>query len=412
MQVILRRIWQLRQPALALSVSLVVFAAIFAAACTNDQDTPAAEAPQSTAASAVPTTAPQPNLAAQAPTSVPSAAEPVAAAAANIAVPSKPSAPSIQVVTSTNFVADWARVVGGDTVEVYGLLRPGADPHTFVPGARDVAKVEEADVVLTVGIGLEADWLHDLIHNARADESVVVELGESVDPIEFSGPDLHGHGEEHEDDHSMESAEHKEEEGESHKVELVGFTGDTEDEHEAHDHGALDPHFWFDPLRVKIAVFEIATQYSVLDPENATAYFQNASEYGDQLDELHSWIKVHVENVPQERRELVTSHDSLSYLAKAYGFEVVGLVIPSLATHVEPSAEHIADLIEVIREHEVPAVFGETTVSEKLAQAIARETGAELVQLYSGSLGVEGSSADTYLGMVRTNVERIVEALK
>ena len=90
---------------------------------------------------------------------------------------------------------------------------------------------------------------------------------------------------------------------------------------------------------------------------------------------------------PPERRLLVTSHDSLSYFAAAYGFEVVGLVIPSLATHVEPSAEHIAELIEVVREHGVPAVFGETTVSERLAQAVAREAGAELVQLYSGLHG-------------------------
>jgi len=112
------------------------------------------------------------------------------------------------------------------------------------------------------------------------------------------------------------------------------------------------------------------------------------------------------------RRLLVTSHDSLSYFAVVYGFEVVGLVIPSLATHVEPSAEHIADVVEEVREHDIPAVFGETTVSEKLAQTIASETGAELVRLYSGSLGPEGSGADTYLGMVRTNVERIVEALK
>ena len=187
---------------------------------------------------------------------------------------------------------------------------------------------------------------------------------------------------------------------------------DEHDEHEGHDHGPLDPHFWFDPLRVKIAVDEIAIRLSALDPESASVYFQNASAYGEQLDELHHWIEEHVAAVPQERRLLVTSHDTLAYLAAAYGFEVVGLVIPSLATHVEPSAEHIAELIEVVREHEVPAVFGETTVSERLAQAVASETGAELVQLYSGSMGEPGSSGDTYLGMVRTNVERIVEALK
>ena len=163
---------------------------------------------------------------------------------------------------------------------------------------------------------------------------------------------------------------------------------------------------------MKIAVNEIAARLSAIDSESADVYSQNASEYGKKLDELHAWIQEQVSAVEPERRLLVTSHDSLSYFAEAYGFKVVGLVIPSLATHVEPSAEHIAEVVEVIREHDIPAVFGETTVSERLAQAIARETGAGLFRLYSGSLGIEGSGADTYLGMVRTNVERIVEALK
>jgi ABC-type Zn uptake system ZnuABC Zn-binding protein ZnuA len=163
---------------------------------------------------------------------------------------------------------------------------------------------------------------------------------------------------------------------------------------------------------VKAAVSEIATRFAALDPANAETYFQNAAEYAQELDELHAWTQEQVSMVPPERRLLVTSHDSLSYFASLYGFEVVGLVIPSLSTHVEPSAEHIAGLVDVIREHNVPALFGETTVSDKLAQAVARETGGSLVQLYSGSLGPEGSGADTYLGMARTNVERIVEALK
>ena len=193
----------------------------------------------------------------------------------------------------------------------------------------------------------------------------------------------------------------------------AGHDEHEEDEHgHGHDHGSLDPHFWFDPIRVKTAVNAIADRLSAIDPENASVYRQNAAEYGQELDELHAWIQEQVSAVAPDRRLLVTSHDAFSYFAGAYGFEVVGLVIPSLATHVEPSAEHVEGLVQVVREHGIPAVFGETTVSERLAQTIARETGAELVRLYSGSLGPEGSGADTYLGMVRTNVERIVEALK
>ena len=222
---------------------------------------------------------------------------------------------------------------------------------------------------------------------------------------EHADEDEHGHGradDEHadEDEHGHED-EHADEDEHGHM----------EDEH-GHDHGLYDPHFWFDPIRVKIAVNEIATRLSAIDPGNASVYFQNASEYGEQLDELHAWIQDQVGMVAPERRLLVTSHDSFAYFAELYGFEIVGLVIPSLSTHVEPSAEHIAELVDAIREHDVPALFGETTVSERLAQAVARETGTQLFRLYSGSLGPAGSGADTYLGMVRTNVEVIVGALK
>ena len=366
----------------ALAVGLVMLGAAFLVACSGDDDTPATQAPQPTA-TAAPT-------ATTAPTETPT------------------PAPPVRVVATTNFVADWARAVGGDRVEVFGLLPVGGDPHSFQPGARDVAKVAEADLVLTVGLGLEAEWLEDLVHNASADESKVVALGDFVDPLEFATADLHDdHGDEHmdeEDEHGHEEDEHGHEEDEDEH-------GHEEDEH-GHDHGPHDPHFWFDPIRVKVAVNEIATRLAAIDRENATFYFENAAKYWEQLDELHSWIQEQVGTVSPERRLLVTSHDSLSYFADLYGFEVVGLVIPSLATHVEPSAEHIAGLVEVVREHNVPALFGETTVSERLTRAVARETGANVVQLYSGSLGAEGSGADTYLGMFRTNVERIVEALK
>ena len=222
------------------------------------------------------------------------------------------------------------------------------------------------------------------------------------------------------DGHDLEIVNHWDVDGNPTKIAFVGIVGETEGhddhgghgDHHGHDHGTLDPHFWFDPIRVKTAVTVIAAHLSAIDPENRSFYLQNAADYGRELDELHAWTQEQVTAVAPENRLLVTSHDTFSYFAENYGFQVVGLVIPSLGTHVEPSAEHIAAVVDVVREHGVPAVFGETTVSERLARAVARETGAELVQLYTGSMGVEGSSGGTYLGMVRTNVERIVEALK
>ena len=367
------------------------------------------------------------------------------------------TSPSVSVVTTTNIMADWARNVGGDNVDVFSLVPVGADPHTFQPGAKDVAKVAEADLVLSVGLSLEGAWLKDLLENAARDTSAIVEMGEIVDPIEFA----QGHADEvdvleeishvvHEVEEGEISAEEgieelkellaegeEEEEGdhvgEEELPEMVleivakvddgqmaagdaieaieGLTTEGEDEHAGHGHGLEDPHFWFDPLRVKLVVNDIAARLSVLDPDRGETYSANASAYNARLDELHSWTEEQVGTVPEDRRLLVTSHDSFGYFANLYGFEVVGVVL-SVTTDVEPSAGDLADLVHEVKEYGVPAVFGETTVSERLANAVASESGVKLVRLYSGSLGPDGSGAATYLEMIRTNVGRIVEALK
>ena len=787
--------------ALPLVVGFVVFTVLFLGACANSQQDQAAVAPQAAVEPAITSASDQPaqltqatqatqqpRAATVAPPGTDAASAPQSGAVSVVKAATS-SGPPVQVVATTNFVGDWATVVGGDRAEVFALIPPGGDPHSFSPGGADVARVSDADVVFTVGLGLEAEWLHDLVHNAQADESAVVELGEVVDPLEFSGADPHGHGEEmghdehgheemtalqgkllvgdgetgalsiieldhgeveqdafdmgsragriyathsgrfafavssdtnmvhvidggtylephgdhfdlvnreaeligldlsgdrpahlyvgdewatvyydgsgdvllineHEleeegasyqpvwqyagphhgaavplahdlfaitpqhpnyasnpeeyrlpttveirdvsgnilysagdcpslhgdasnghvavfgcvggvfaveadhgefhhsfisapegspedfrittlwgaseadhflglgsavglylvepeegemeqlvaaeegntpiqatmsrdgelavvvmssgeirlydlhdgdviatnsdalttpvetgfwarphvamapgaifvtdsvggqvlqlDDHDLEEVDHWDVAGNPTKIAFVGIYGEPEgheeeghgeemghdDDGHGHDHGPLDPHFWFDPIRVKLAVNEIAFRMAIQDPANASFYDANATSYGAQLDELHAWIQEQVAMVPPERRLLITSHDTFTYLAEAYGFKIVGLVIPSLAPDVEPSAEHLAELIDVVRENNVPAVFGENTVSDRLAQAIARETGAELVQLYTGSMGGPGSGADTYLGMVRTNVELIVEALR
>ena len=293
-------------------------------------------------------------------------------------------APTLKVVTTTNIVADWVQNVGGDHVEVNSLLPVGGDPHTYQPGARDVARMVDADLVLTIGLNLEGNWLRELIENASADESRIITLGEAIDAIEFA--ETGGH-----------FGEEKEEADEE---------GEAED-----DHGPLDPHFWFDPSRVKIAVNDIAERLASLDPANADTYNANAAAYGEELDELHTWTVEQLSVLPNDDRILVTSHDSLSYFAVVYGFEVVGTVIPGGATEAEPSAELIAELSEVVEHEGVKAVFGESTVTERIARAIAEETGAEFVSLYSGSLGPQGSGAETQIGMIRTNVELIVNAL-
>jgi len=438
--------------------------------------------------------------------------------------------------------------VGGDRVEVFSLLPVGADPHSYQPGAQDVVAIAEADLVLSVGLGLEESWLHELVENAARDESAIVELTNVIDPIEFGAThaeeveiiealvhiahevedgeisaeeglkeiveaieaahehdhdedededheghdhdedededheghdhdedededheghdhdedededheghdhdededeDHEGHDHDEDEDEDHEGHDHDEDEDEDHEdhdhehgeermhlpemvLQLVAqvhagqldadaaieeihhLAEEGEDAHAGHGHGTYDPHFWFDPLRVKSAINDIAARLSVLDPDGRNVYTSNASAFNSELNELHFWIQEQVSVVEEDRRLLVTSHDSLGYFANLYDFEVVGVIL-STTTEVEPTPADLAELSHDIEDYGVPAIFGETTVSERLAKSIADESGAELVRLYSGSLGEEGSGAETYIGMFRTNVERIVSALK
>ena len=376
--------------------------------------------------------------------------------------------PQIQVVTTSIIVTDWVENVGGEHVDVFSLLPVGGDPHTFQPGARDVARIADADIVLSIGLGLEGGWLNDLLKNAAANPDSIVETGEIVEPIVETGEIVEpiefaeGHAEEVEllegISHVVDEVEEgeispkegleeikellaeggEEEEGDDHEGEeelpsmvleiitkvdggqmkgedaikaIEGLTSEGEDEHEGHGHGLEDPHYWFDPLRVKLVVNDIAARLSVLNPGRGDIFRANADAYNSKLDELHAWTEQQVSTVPEEDKLLVTSHDSYGYFANLYGFEIVGVVL-SGTTDVEPSAGDLADLVGEVKESGVQVVFGETTVSERLAIAVARESGAELVRLYSGSLGPKGSGAATYIEMMRTNVGRIVEGLK
>ena len=333
------------------------------------------------------------------PTAVPSAPESTPASAAGeartaaaqpaqrVSLPSE----TLTVVTTSNIVSDWVRAVGQNRVESFPLLPPNTDPHTYQPGARDITRIADADLIFSVGLSLEGVWLDELIENAARDHYAIVPLGEVVDPIDFVET-FNEHDEE--DEEGEEGMDHGDEE---------------EDEH---GHGELDPHFWFDPLRVKQAVNSIAAHLSTHDPDGQTLYRDNAAAYNEQLDDLHAWITQQVAALPENRRVLVTSHDSFQYFAKRYGFEVAGAIFP-VTTEAEPTAQDLADLIEVIEHEEVPAVFTETSHSERLARRVAEETGAVLIGgLYTGSLGTEGEEAGTYIELMRHNTTTIVEALK
>lgn len=297
----------------------------------------------------------------------------------------------LNVVATTTIIADVARNVGGDLVEVTALVPMDADVHAFQTTPNDAALIADADILLVSGAGLES-FLGDLIESVGSVQPVVVSNG--IEMLAFGEQVSHEH----------ESAEH------------IGVLGvdvecEHEEEHEAdeHEHGGCDPHVWTDPNNVKIWAANIAEAFAAADGVNAETYAANAAAYIEQLTALDTEVREILSSIPEDQRILVTNHEFLSYFVQAYDFEVVGVVISGGSTLSEPNPQELAQLIEVIRAEGVPAIFTEIAASDQLASIVAQETGIDVVTaLYSDSLS---DSAATYIDYVRANAQTIAQAL-
>jgi ABC-type Zn uptake system ZnuABC Zn-binding protein ZnuA len=262
----------------------------------------------------------------------------------------------LTAVATTTQVADLARQVGGERVEVQGLLSAGGDPHDYEPRPSDVAAVADAGVILRSG-GEVDEWLAEVIDNAGADAEPVV----LIDSVERLGD---------------------------------------------------DPHWWQDPRNALRAVEAIRAALTDADPDGRAAYAANAERASAELRRLDREIASCVERVPRDKRKVVTTHDSLGYFAERYGIEVVGSVIPSLSTHAQASAGDVDELVRQIRAEGVEAIFPESAVSPDIERAIARESGATVGDpLYADSLGPEGSAGETYAGALAADAEALVRGM-
>jgi manganese/iron transport system substrate-binding protein len=278
----------------------------------------------------------------------------------------------LKVIATTSIVADVVKNIGGDKIDLTTLLPVGTDPHGFDPAPADLAAVADAHVVFANGMGLE-DFLDEMIKNAGG-EAAVVQVSQGVEPRQLG-------------------------------------TGQEQEEEEHHHEGA-DPHTWTSPANAIVFVHNIEHALSALDPANAESYAANAEAYETELEALDAWVKTQIDTIPLENRELVTDHAAFGYYADRYGLEQVGAVIPSFSSAAEPSAKDLAELEAAITEYEVKAIFVGTSVNPSLSERVANDTGVKLVTLYTGSLGTEGSGAETYLDYIRYNTEAIAEALK
>jgi zinc/manganese transport system substrate-binding protein len=279
----------------------------------------------------------------------------------------------LYIVATTSI---WGDVVGnivGDDARVEVLIPTGADAHDFEPTSAQIASLQEADLVIANGLGLE-ETMKDTLDTALADGANIYEVAPHLDPLPFSG-DVHDDGEK----------------------------GD--------DHNGDDPHVWFDPSRVATATEVLAERLAEID--GSIDWRQRAGDYAAELVAADDEISQIVSAIDPQERKLVTNHEALGYFARRYDFEMIGVVLPGGSTLADPSSADLAELVEEIEHEEVPAIFAETSQPTRLAEAVAAEGGRDVsvVELFTESLGEAGSEADSLIGMLVTDARLIAEAL-
>jgi ABC-type Zn uptake system ZnuABC Zn-binding protein ZnuA len=266
-------------------------------------------------------------------------------------------------LTTSTILADIARNVAGDRLTGDSLLPIGSDPHSYQPTPQDTARISQAKVLIVNGADYE-HFLESLLENADGGRTVI----EASAGLRLRTDPQSGQG--------------------------------------------VDPHLWLDPNNVVGYVENIRAGLTQFDPDGAQAYQSNAGAYTAQLEELDTWIRAQVEQVPVERRVLVTDHEALGYFAERYGLKIIGTIVESFSSDASPSAQQMAGLIDQISRSKAPAIFLDASDSPALAQQIAAETGVKVVtDLHLESL-TDGAPAGTYIDLMKYNVTKIVQALK
>jgi manganese/zinc/iron transport system substrate-binding protein len=281
------------------------------------------------------------------------------------------------VVATTTIVADMARVIGGDLIRVESLMGPGIDPHNYVPKISDTHLLEKADLILYNGLHLEGRLQSTLDAMAKRGAHAVAIT--SAIPTDS----------------------------------LLTPQGDFE--------GTKDPHVWGDPTLWAATIPTTVEALTKAYPAGSQDFLTRAETYRAELKELTAWAHSRFAGIPQEKRILVTSHDAFLYFGRAFGFEVHGL--QGVSTAVEAGIKDRSNLVALLKERSVRTVFTESSINPKALAAVASEAGISLstLPLYSDSLDAPGTTESshgetydkgTYIGMIKHNVNSIVQGLR
>ncbi len=278
------------------------------------------------------------------------------------------AAARIEVCTFSTVLTEIAQNIGGDRVEVTGLVKPGIDPHDYDPSPSDLQRVAESQLILASGKHLEG-YLTKLKESAGAKGDLVA-VGDRIPSLK------------------LQPAE-GEKSGEAKEIE--------------------DPHWWASVENVERATKIVRDELDRVSPPDKTAFDRNAAAYLAKLEALKSELKRKVAELPRDKRKLVTSHDAFQYFARDFGFKIYA--IEGVSTEDEPSNQKVAGMIDTIKKQGVKAIFLEAIENPKVLNEITRETGVKVGgTLYADGLG-EGEEG-TYAGMMRHNATTIVDALK
>ena len=291
------------------------------------------------------------------------------------------SSPAIMATTSI-----WADIVANvacdGQAEVITLIPPGGDPHAFQPSLQDRGRMESAVMIVANGLELE-EGLEDTLEAVEEAGTPVFHMADHIETIGFApGMELEHEGEEEE-----------------------------EEEDEEEHHGGDDPHVWFDPIRVADALVPLSEALAAQGGLDSGALSACVTKYRGELIALDDEIAGILAPLPHDERLMLTNHDALGYFANRYEFELVGTVIPGGSSIGEANPAELQELIGLIDQTGVPAIFAESSHSSDDAEALARQAGVDVVVLDTGSLGPSGSGSDTYLGFMRSNAQKITDAL-
>ncbi|GIN60831.1 manganese-binding lipoprotein MntA [Robertmurraya siralis] len=276
----------------------------------------------------------------------------------------------IMVTTTIGQIADGVKNIGGDKVEVISLMGPGTDPHLYKATQGDIEKLEKADIIFYNGLHLEGKVL-DVLKKIN-DKKPTYAIGEVIS------------------------------EG--------SLLEDTEDS------SAVDPHIWFDISLWQQALEKVRDGLIEIDPDNEEYYSKNADDYFSELDRLKEYAEEEMAKIPSEQRVLVTAHDAFGYFGAAYNMEVMGL--QGLSTESEYGLGDVQELVDLLVERNIKAVFIESSISERSINAViegAKQKGHEVTiggELFSDAMGEEGTEEGTYIGMYRHNVKTITDSLQ